>query len=223
MKIFWSMNVYSRGDLLKLQQDLIREYFGDQIHIWVYCNSGQDFRHKESEYFVTTENSGHHNGVRDSYNETVKLLDGFDYVVSTHADCLFTDYSIVDIILETVKKQNKKFACLAADKGVNPHKPDLGMLPRAHADFFVCETELFKKMFPTDYNMDEWEGIECFLGRTVQGLTNEDERWVIPAVENFEDRPHRFENILGTGTHILRDNTLLPNRGNYEFIKQRLK
>src|SRR5574339_1307843 len=120
MKIFWSMNVFSRGDHLKLQQDLVREHFGDKVFIYVFCNSDRDFRHKEDLYHQTPVNSGHHNGVRDSYNETAKLLDGFDVVVSTHADCIFTDYSVVEGILQTFEREEFKFASLAKHLGINP-------------------------------------------------------------------------------------------------------
>jgi hypothetical protein len=237
LKIFWSINVYSRGELLKLQQDLIREHFGDRVFIYVYCNSDSDFRHKEDLYYQTDVNSGHHNGVRDSYNETVKHLDGYDVLISTHADCIFTDYSVVDWILNIFEQKGFDFASLVGRTGINPHRPGLGRINRAHVDFFLCRPELFKKIFPTSYDMDAWEGIECFLGRNVrekkEGLSWIENWMVIPAVEHFDNqeerpdvyvqRPYRFDDVVYRGVSMLRDNDFIPTRENYERFKSSLK
>ncbi len=232
------MNVFSRGDHLKLQQDLVREYFGDDVFIYVFCNSNRDFRHKEDLYLQTAVNSGHHNGVRDSYNATAELLDGFDLVVSTHADCIFTDYSVVKTILEEMEYTDLgyqyQFASLAKRKGINPHRQGLGHLPRAHVDFFVCRPWLFKSIFPTSYDMDEWEGIECFMGREVEkNLLRPEQWWTIQADEHFDNqeerpgiyvqRPYRFDGIDYGAVSLLRDNEFTPTRENYEAFKETLK
>lgn len=228
------MNVFSRGEHLKLQQDLIREHFGDKVFIYVFCNSNKDFRHKEDLYHQTEVNSGHHNGVRDSYNETVRLLDGYDIVVSTHADCIFTDYSAVEKILDNFERAGTEFASLSKNRGINPHRAGLGHIPRAHVDFFICKTELFKSIFPTSYDMDAWEGIECFMGRRVSEELKSPHAWrVLPAKEHFDNQeerpgiylphPHRFDDVMYPGVTLLRDNEFNPTRENYEAFKETLK
>ena len=225
------MNVYSRGGLLKLQQDLVRDYFGSYVYIHVFCNSNRDFRHLEDSYHQTHINSGHHNGVRDSYNEAVNHLDGYDYIISSHADCIMTDYSIVDDILIKMRNGGKKFACLAKSSGINPHRKNLGFIPRAHADFFICDVSVFKQIFPTNHDLEEWEGIESFLGRMVHELIPKDEIMVIPAKEHFDNqeerpgafvsRPYRFEDVMYPGVVALRDNEFDPE--NFEAFKNNLK
>ncbi len=79
MKILWAINVYSRVNNLRLQQELIRHQFGDSVDIFTFTNNtvwdDSVFNWKEDFFYKCEINAGGHTGTRDSYNYLLTLVD----------------------------------------------------------------------------------------------------------------------------------------------------
>lgn len=114
-RILFSINSYSRHLDAAIAARLARRHWGDRVFIHHYTTwdgdsfSLTDFYNQDVDYLVIGPNSGHHNGVRDAWNDLSRLLhhaarrhrrgDSFDWVISTHCDTLWSDLSVVDEIL----------------------------------------------------------------------------------------------------------------------------
>lgn len=207
-RVLWLINVYSRVDHLKQQQHLLRLEFGDTIKILTFCNkAGTDARYKEDFYVHTDVNSGHHNGVKDSFNAVLPYLKDFDYVVCSHADVILTDYSIVADILWDMKHMGKKLAQLCSLHGHNTHMNR--MVPYVYCDFFVIDARALEQIGKIEENCDNDRGIETVMGQQVRRVMSEDEMLVIPARDlALADPACRFEWVRKSGVTCLRENDM---------------
>lgn len=167
-RIFWVVNVYGRLTELRIQTRLIRRYFGDRVKIMVFTTAEQNpgsFKTAETDIFVAAPNSGHHNGVRDSYNASVAhVTDDIDIVVTTHADCLFNDYSAVDAIIDKMLSTKKVAAATTGNKPVD------GSMENAkyfgyYVDFFATTRDTWRRIWPSSVKCDGGTWIEVLVAQ----------------------------------------------------------
>src|SRR6185369_6077449 len=126
MKIFWGISVYDRMDHLHRLEDTLREWYGQDITIAVFCNKTDRHdaaRHREDIFIAETKNSGHHGGVVDAINS---LHDTFvqsglgDVFFHSHADVLPGSKKIVDRMVEEIGATGNVF--LEKSESVNIHR-----------------------------------------------------------------------------------------------------
>jgi hypothetical protein len=178
--VLWAINVYGRLDDLGVLSRLVRDYFGDDVTILVYCNNEdrpERFRTPECDVFLTGPNSGHHDGVRDAYNATVPYVDGHRWVVSSHADNLWSSMEVVDDILHHAASYGRRAAVMSGGP--------LGAMcdPRNYgyfADWFACVPEVFKTAFPFYERCDGGLWIEVHLARRLGAILKKDEIYDVP-------------------------------------------
>src|ERR1700759_3192051 len=111
MKFSWMINVFSRLDHLNLQVRLIRKSF-PECKIFIFSNGPKDpssLIEDVSGVVVhrSLTNSGHHSGVRDSYNWLSSVDDDSDFIVCSHADVILSDYtSIVEKFFRLIESND---------------------------------------------------------------------------------------------------------------------
>ena len=229
-KVLWAINIYSRVNHLRVQEELIRREYGDSVTINVYTGNelfdkfpDQNFKYKEDAFFRIPDDpavhgtagghGGSHNGDRDHYNRLLSLnhIEGYDYVIWTAADTIFTDYSSVRKMLFEMQAVGADFMSCVADSGMGRRSHG----PRVHNEFFVVSVPFYRKMCPITpgfegyaANGDVNECMERGLGDAVRAANG---KWhVVPGRRVDVDGEGRMD-IEGYG-HILVDNRFVNTR-----------
>ena len=190
-KILWGINVYSRVNHLRVQEELIRAHFGDKLDILLFTNHEsfpeKNFRYKEDIFHRHDVNSGGHTGCRDAYNFAVPISVAYDYIIWSHADCILGDYSIVEKMLCEMKDADAVFYCLSQDRQVNPRRNHEGVVPHIYNDFFIFESSFYREVFPRYDICDGWaesglinDCIEVALGKWVAEKIGSRKHIVLP-------------------------------------------
>jgi hypothetical protein len=207
--ILWTINVFSRVDQLKQQEEMIRRTYGDRVKIMVFCNNpAVDPRYREDFLVRTSVNSGHHTGVRDAHNAVLPFLRDYDVVFSSHADCFFIDWRTPVEILARMRSEQKLMAQFGSLENWNTHRNQVQ--PYVFNDFFAMDARAWERMGEiTDY-CDGDEGIECTLARWIRKAIAAEDILSVPCVDvrgYGTPPPHMFRDVFGIeGNHMLREN-----------------
>jgi hypothetical protein len=152
-RILWAINLYSRVNHLRLQQELIRQEFSEsELDLLTWTNHetkpDSEYKHREQMFYRHPVNRGGHDGARDSYDWIAQqpgLLDKYDYVVWSHADSMFSDYHDVRLLMEKMfwEPQTAFLEIGNAYPGQCFYGP-----PATFCDFFITRADLYRDAFP---------------------------------------------------------------------------
>ena len=204
-RVLWAINVYDRIDQLKQQEEAIRQKYGRDIDILVFCNNTQipHATYREDILITYGKNSGHHGGVKDAHNANLPHLKNYDIIISSHADCFFTDWNAPRVFVEKMLADGKCVLQLECRERHNTHK---GIVqPYTHNDFFIMDARRWERMGEITEPCDYDEGIEIVLAKNIRRVCTEDEIIVIPCNFQTATSPHMFENVYNE-THMVREN-----------------
>lgn len=177
-----------------MQEELIRKEYGGFFDILIYTGNelfekfpDSSFKYKEN-YFTRIPDDpdrhntpgghgGSHNGDRDAYNwvATFSKLSGYDYVIWTAADAIFSDYSAIETMMDEMVSSGAVFLSCCQREGNG--RTSRG--PRLHNEFFVIRADFYDEIFPMtgEYERISADGSipECMerqLGELVQKNLN---------------------------------------------------
>lgn len=196
---------------LQIQVKRIREHFNSDVRIVVFCNNPNTTKQMhvaEADNIIAIENnSGHHGGVRDAHNSMISQdMAGFDWFVSSHADCCFTDMSIVSLILEQAENLDHTSVQLNQLNGLNVHRPSADQERYVFHDFLAIRPAVFKSIIPINDECDVDIGIEMILARKLDSVGSFP--FVIPCVHGTLHGARTFMNLLGKDVHLICDNNM---------------
>lgn len=205
-KILWCINVYSRLEDMKFLIGQVRSELG--CDVLVYCNADDPspYHVEGVDIFLTGPNSGHHNGARDAVDAALPHLDGYDYVVSSHADNVWNDLSgSISRIIAKMEADGLGAAFMTGDAPVRGAMND----PRNFGyfgDFFLMTVEAYRRCFPILIPLDGkprgW--YEVALADFVHRGIGREKVLDIPARNDHQT--HDFYDIMGVpGTWLLGD------------------
>ena len=158
MKLMWNINCFTRLKHLKLNQHLVRSHYGNDLYIRVFANNPalkeEDYHYLENKLQYVPHNNGHHNGSLQSWNAIVDEVreSDFDIIVWTHADSIFSDYTLADMTFKNMLEAGKEVAVLEYFERENPRKG--GMAHWTYCDFIVMTKSMYLKVFPFSANCD---------------------------------------------------------------------
>jgi hypothetical protein len=210
--ILWSVNIYSRETDLEILIRLVRLHFGEDVTLLVHTTNEKGlelFKKSDADIVIHGPNTGHHNGVRDSYNATLPFVGDHDIVISSHADFLCSDFTVVDAIIS--KMANKRAAVITGGpRGAMDHDTHYGYF----ADFFLARADAFRKTFPMNVECDGFLWVEVELANHLIRALGKENIFDVPCVvrdraHGRHDDNHTFESVLGdahwwmSGSHDL--------------------
>jgi len=167
-RTLWAINVYGRELHLCCQQLLLRKYFGSQLHIHVFANHEDPnipglFMENSRQHYP--QNTGHHRGCLDGYNELRQLFDGqhsaqfgqgnlpdlsfFKAIVWAHADSIFTDYAIAGEIITRFVESTYAMHTVGELERSNSRYGG-SAVPWVYNDFFVLKPWAYRSLFPLE-------------------------------------------------------------------------
>jgi hypothetical protein len=143
--VLWNINVYDRFNELHEQVCRIRTEF-KEAKIFVASNSPLRRRPEcKEDFFTWFPNRGHHVGTIDALNAAVPFSHGFDFIISTHADAILSDYSRVQELLTNLSRSHREVAFISTwEDGCFQDREQFGV----PLDFFVTTGEAYRRLFP---------------------------------------------------------------------------
>ncbi len=213
-RILFAINSYSRWLDNAILTRLARRHWGDSVTIYHYTTwDGVEparFNTPETDILVVGPNSGHHNGVRDAWNDMLthmnRLSGGcppscpdypFDWVISTHCDTLWSDLSTVDRILDHCEKEWLVGACTTGgdpENGAMRNAAHMGYF----CNFIALRPDVWERILPMDWAFDGDIWAEVNLRNQLQlKLGGLDKIYDIPCRSVDRLGLDTFEEVLG--------------------------
>lgn len=211
--ILWAINVYDRLEHLWLQQNRIREWFGERVYLYVFSNGSQGadrVGYREDRLHIHPTNGGHHQGVLDAYHQLLSepWLDAAHTIVWSHADSIFSDYAVVDRWLAEFAAGTDDVLTVGDQEFLNTRHRDQGIVPWCYNDFTVWTPTAYRRVFPIAAPLstlgDLYDPVEVVLGRAIRAANLRVVNY--PAWYAWHLRPSRFE--FPEGLRLSCDNTI---------------
>lgn len=198
--VLFALTVYDRLPELRLQETLIRNEFGKTVGIHVFCNCPEEsvslYKDLLEDGFHWVTNRGHAQGSIDHPNMVVDVADAFDYVVLMAAKTLWTDYSLIQRVIDDMVSTGKQIAVFN-DDGAG-HFKDHGNYA-FFCDFMVFTSSFYRQVFPVTHDPASFP--EVVITKKVMSLLGDDKGKVLyipcQAPENAVSE-FIFKDVYGT-------------------------